>query len=154
MPHLMPHDTSVSLGHDEPQIRFTYMANEQQTKTLDVQAGLSGGKPTATATFTYAGVKGATTAAAEDMVCPKFKIWKFSNIELDIQPSPCWVVESEDTDEKWNSAIMSYSAFAVKIYRWPQGTLPIATISRNMKFDVKYGVSVEVATPVQKVCYY
>jgi len=66
-------------------------------------------------------------------------------------PSPCWVVKPEATDENWNSAIMSYNALNVKIYQWPpsQITLP-ANLHRDMDLDVKYGMSVEVALPIQK----
>jgi hypothetical protein len=69
------HDTSVSLGHDEPPIKLKYIANEQQTKTYGIIAGLLGGKPTATAAFTYGNIECATTEAAEDVVCPKSRMW-------------------------------------------------------------------------------
>jgi len=66
-------------------------------------------------------------------------------------PSPRWVVkESDDTDDNWNSAIMSYNTLAAKIYRWPQGSLPIANMFRDMELNAKYGMSVDVATPMRK----
>jgi hypothetical protein len=71
------HDTSVSLGHDEPRPKFTYKANEQRTNTFNFMAGLSGGKPTATAAFTYGNLECAMTEAAEDTVRPKSRIWTF-----------------------------------------------------------------------------
>ncbi|KIM83504.1 hypothetical protein PILCRDRAFT_6931 [Piloderma croceum F 1598] len=74
----------------------------------------------------------ATTQAAEDT------------------PAPRWVVKSEPTDENWNTAITSYSALNVKIYRWPQSTLPMANIFHDTEIDAKYGMSVEVSMPIQK----
>ncbi|KIM88030.1 hypothetical protein PILCRDRAFT_268964 [Piloderma croceum F 1598] len=124
----------VSLGHDEPPIKFTYIADEQRAKTYSMTAGLTGGKPSATAAYTYAKMGSTTTQAAEDT------------------PSPRWVVKSQATDESWNSAIRSYSALNAKIYRWPQGPLPLANIVHDMQLDVKYGMSVEVAEPIRKVC--
>ncbi|KIM71710.1 hypothetical protein PILCRDRAFT_93742 [Piloderma croceum F 1598] len=122
----------VSLGHDEPPIKFTYLANEQQTKTANITTGLTGINFTATGTFAYAKMDSATTQAAEDT------------------PAPRWVVKSEPTDENWNSAIMSYSALNMKIYRWPQSTLPMADIFHDTELDAKYGMSVEVSMPIQK----
>lgn len=80
---------------------------------------------------------------------PKFSC---SIVYLIIQPAPYWVVKSEPTDENWNSAIMSYSALNVKIYRWPQSTSPMVNIFHDTELDAKYGISVEVSMPIQKVC--
>jgi hypothetical protein len=81
-------------------------------------------------------------------------IGRYHSVESFIQASPRWVVKSEATDEIWNSAIMSYSALNVKIYRWPPATFLMADRFHAMELDAKYGMSVEVAVPIRKVCYY
>jgi hypothetical protein len=68
-----------------------------------------------------------------------------------IQPSPRWVVKYEATDESWNSTSESYSTLNAKIYRWPLGVKRMASMSHVMELDAKYGMSVEVAAPIQKV---
>jgi hypothetical protein len=39
----------------------------------------------------------------------------------------------------------------VKIYRWPQGTLSMTKMFHDMELSVRYGMSVDVATPVRRV---
>jgi hypothetical protein len=70
---LMLQDISVSLGHDEPPSKLTVIQNEQRTKTLNVTAGLSGGKPMVTGAFTHSKMDTAAIQAAEDVVRPKIK---------------------------------------------------------------------------------
>jgi hypothetical protein len=70
-PSAISHCTSISLGHDEPPIKFTYIANEQRGKTFNAAASLTGGSSTGTAAFNYAKVNSSTIQAAEDMVCPR-----------------------------------------------------------------------------------
>ena len=68
-----------------------------------------------------------------------------------IQPSPHWVVKYEVIDESWNSTSKSYSTLNAKIYRWLVGVKCMASMSHVMELDAKYGMSVEVAVPIQKV---
>jgi hypothetical protein len=112
-----------------------YLANEQQTKTANITTGLTGINFTAIGTFAYGKMDSATTQAAEDTVCSAIqKLVFILLLKLIIQPAPHWVVKSEPTDENWNSAIMSYSALNVNIYRWPQSTLPMANIFHDTAF--------------------
>jgi hypothetical protein len=78
----------------------------------------------------------------------------YSSVDFVIQPSPRWVVEPEATDENWNSDIMSYSTLNTRIYRRSQGTFPMVNISNYKDLDAKYGMSVEVAAPIRRVCFY
>jgi hypothetical protein len=75
----------------------------------------------------------------------------YSSDEFIIQPSPRWVVKYEATDESWNSTSESYSTLNAKIYWWPLGDKRMASMSHVMELDAKYGMSVEVAAPIQKV---
>jgi len=61
-----------------------------------------------------------------------------------------WVVEAEASNEVWNAAIRSYTSLNVKIYRWPLDTYLMANQFHAKELDVKYGMSVEVAAPIQK----
>jgi hypothetical protein len=49
---------------------------------------------------------------------------------------------------------MSYSSLNAKIYRRSQGTLLMANISNNKNLDANYGISVEVAAPIRRVCFF
>lgn len=131
----------MSLGHDEPPIKYTYTANEQRAQTYNLTAGLAGGKPSATAAYTYATTGFTATQAAEDMVCQKSMNLVYNNVKSFIQPSPRWVVKSQATDESWNSAIRSYSALNTKIYRWPRGSLPSANLAHDIQLDAVWYVS-------------
>jgi hypothetical protein len=136
------------MGHDEPPIKHAFIENKQRTKISNVTAGLTGGKPMVMGAFTNANMYSATTQAEEDMVCLQLRSWaRWHVLSLIIQPSPLWIVKSEAAEQNSNC----YSTINAKIYQSPQ--LPMANRHSNIDLDVKYGMSVEVAYPIQMVCY-
>ena len=70
----------------------------------------------------------------------------YISVEHIIQPPPLWVVKPEATQQSSNY----YSTMNARIYRSPQ--LPMANRYHNNDLDAKYGMSVEVAYPIRKVC--
>ena len=67
-------------------------------------------------------------------------------IDHNIQPSPLWIVESESTEQNPDccSALLN-----TKIYR----LFPMPMVNRHhMNLDAKYGMTVELANPIEKVC--
>ena len=63
-------DESLSLGHDEPPRKNTYIENKQRTKTINLGLNVSA-KPGGTAGFTLSETDGTTIQAADDTVCLK-----------------------------------------------------------------------------------
>ncbi|KIM86307.1 hypothetical protein PILCRDRAFT_4817, partial [Piloderma croceum F 1598] len=117
----------VSLGHDESPRKYTFIENEQRTKTSNVTAGLAGGKPTLTGGLTYAKVDATTTQAAEDT------------------PSSYWVVKFEAMKQSSNY----YRTLNTKIYR-SHRLRKSSSSYQDMDLDAKYGMSVEVDLPIRK----
>jgi hypothetical protein len=151
---VIPHNPSVSLGHDEPPVKLKYIANKQGTKAFNMTVGVMKGTPSLAGGFTVTNMDSTTTEAAEDVVCQKLETCYFLATLNLIQASPRWVVKPEATDESWDSDTMGYSALNANIYRWPPNNFLMADRFHDMGLDARYGMSVEVATPIQRVCFY
>ena len=137
-------DKSLPLGHDEPPRKNTYIENKQRTRTINLGLNV-GARPSGTAGFTLSKADGTTVQAADDTVRLKIKKLHFY-IESNIQPSPHWIVKSESTEQNPDccSALLN-----TKIYRLS----PLSMVNHHhMNLDVKYGMSVELAYPIEGVC--